>query len=421
MGGDAVLPASWDEKDLFDRFPNLRDAGIKLAVDVLEANDQYARLSLATPMVVGYEESSQAVGLSLLDMLSDQGSDGQLLAWMLRRGEIRTEDLARHLGIDKKDAEARLEVLVSRGRVVKLSAGPTVRYRAVLGWKRGRTMPEKVWQALGVSSEESGPNARDPGRQRCGVAGINEPEGTFTETFPKNTSVYLDRLAQAARGLATGSKGRFLLSLSPIIAVLLLAEIMIATGTGSFSAVLSFLGVVTVTIFAGIFPALMLVSSRRKGDIAPPKVYRFIGHPLLMGAIYLFFLLGIFIHGFVIWQGIIEKTAAILSRVVVLAATAAIVKRGAFKPRVVVELRQNHQEEGLDFTVVAAGEDASTDVSLHTTQGIERLHTATGKVADVKQLRRVAFKVPFGFAGEFKVWVHRITTEGQSESLPAHL
>lgn len=329
VGGDVALPASWEESDLFDRFPELRGSRLKLAVDVLEASDAWARIRLSSPMAVRCEETLETVGLGLLDSLADQGSDGQL-------------------------------------------------------------------------------DCRGSGNDGSGGGSASAEQGKRLLTC------VLSRLAGGARG-------RFLLSISPILAVLLVAEAMIATGTGSFAAVLSFLGVVAVTVFAGVFPVLMLVSSRRKGDIAPPVVYRPIGHPFLMGAIYLFFLLSVFVHGIVIWQGITERAAALLSGSVVLAATAGIVKRGAFEPRVVVELRQNPQEESASFSVVAAGEAAPTGVSLELTGGEQRLHTASGIVSSLRELHRASFEIPSGFASEFKVWAHRATPDGQSESLPATL
>ncbi len=105
----------------------------------------------------------------------------------------------------------------------------------------------------------------------------------------------------------------------------------------------------------------------------------------------------------------------------VLITTWMIVRRGAFDPRVVVELRHDLRETSASFAVVAGCEVASTEVSLDLPEGTQHLRAATGTVADLPGLRRASFKIPSGLAGEIKVWAHRITQEGQSEGLPAVL
>ncbi|MGI5834951.1 MAG: aromatic amino acid transport family protein [Chloroflexota bacterium] len=396
VGGEAVISASWDESDLFDRFPKLRDPRITLTVDLLEANAELVRLGLSTPMEVEYEETPDAIGTSLLDILADWGSDGQLLTWMVRQGEVSLTDVMAHLGLQEGDARAKLEMLASKGRVQLVSSGEATRYRAAFGRKRGRKLPSKVWDSLDGLYDDRTPVAS-----------------------PRSNAI--EKLVQMAREFAAGPRGRFIISLSPVLAVLILAEVMIITGSGSFSEMLSFLGVLTITTFSGIFPVLMLISSRRKGDIVPPVVYRFMGHPWLMGFTYLIFVLSIFIHGIIIWQGAIERAAAILCGVGVLIATYVILRRGAFQPRVVVELRQDTQEDKATFGIVTTGEMVPADVSLELLDDRKQLHTATGTISNLGRLRRAIFKVPSGFAGEFKVWVHRVTPDGQSESIPARL
>ena len=84
-----------------------------------------------------------------------------------------------------------------------------------------------------------------------------------------------------------GSRGRFLLSLVPVILVLLVAEWMVLTDTGSFAGILGFLGVMVHSLMSGIFPMLLLAASRRKGELVPGVSYRALGHPLVIGGVYL--------------------------------------------------------------------------------------------------------------------------------------
>lgn len=64
----------------------------------------------------------------------------------------------------------------------------------------------------------------------------------------------------------------------------------------SFSEVLGFLGVVAVPMVAGIFPILLLVASRRKGEYVPEFFLRFLAHPVVAGAIYLVSVGILFLH-----------------------------------------------------------------------------------------------------------------------------
>ena len=48
------------------------------------------------------------------------------------------------------------------------------------------------------------------------------------------------------------------------------------TGSVSFAGLLSILGVIVVPLLGGIFPVLLLVASRRKGERVPEAAYRFL-------------------------------------------------------------------------------------------------------------------------------------------------
>ena len=47
---------------------------------------------------------------------------------------------------------------------------------------------------------------------------------------------------------------------------------------------------------------LLLIASRRKGERVPETVYRFLGNQVLLGIVYVVFLLSMLLHGLVIWE-----------------------------------------------------------------------------------------------------------------------
>lgn len=199
---------------------------------------------------------------------------------------------------------------------------------------------------------------------------------------------------RAAQLVPAGSPWIFSLSLSPVVLVLLVAEWMVLTGTGSFAGILGFLGVMVHSLMSGIFPALLLAASRRKGELVPGVSYRLLGHPLLAGAIYLLFLGNLFLHGLLIWEHPLLRAGGVLMGLLIFGITAGMVRRGAFSPRLVVELRHGERPA---LRAVCGGVPLAAEA------------TATGARADVA--------LPATGARELRVWAHRVSAAGDSEAL----
>lgn len=216
-----------------------------------------------------------------------------------------------------------------------------------------------------------------------------------------------------------GSRGRFAASLLPVIGVLVVAEWMVLTDTGSFAGLLGFLGVMVHSLMSGIFPVLLLAASRRKGELVPGVSYRALGHPLVIGGIYLLFLANLFLHGLVIWEDPLMRAGGVLMGLLILVVTAAMTRRGAFVPRIVVELREDRRTDGRSLVAVTAGgQPAAADVQLGGADGERRSQSATDDLPDFGTLRSVAIDMPAGRARELKVWAHTISPEGTSDGLP---
>lgn len=225
---------------------------------------------------------------------------------------------------------------------------------------------------------------------------------------------------QWARGALLSDRGRFLLSAAPVAAVFLLTEWLLLTGAESFTEPLSFLGVIVISLLGGTFPVLLLRASRRKGEIVPGLVYRWLGHPLILTGIYLLFLANLLVHGLVIWQNPVERAAALAAGVLMIVATLLMVRRNAFAPRAVIELKEDQREPGRSaFAVTSRGQPATAEVRLGYADGEERVQAAAGDVRAFSSLRRAHFHLPATRARELKVWAHRVTADGDSVGLPA--
>jgi hypothetical protein len=219
-----------------------------------------------------------------------------------------------------------------------------------------------------------------------------------------------------------GERGRLLLSATPVLVAFLLTEWLLLTGTESFAGLLGLVGVLTVTVVGGIFPVLMLVASRRRGELVPGVVYRFLGHPLLVGGIYVLFMGNLMLHGLIIWSGPVERASALAVALLALGSTAWMVRRGVLAPRAVVQLRDDArpgQRAALAITV--NGQPASARAGLDYPGDEQTFEAAVREIATFSSLRRVVLQLPAGPARELKVWTHRITLDGDSEPLPALL
>jgi amino acid permease len=205
---------------------------------------------------------------------------------------------------------------------------------------------------------------------------------------------------QMREWLAAGSRRRspFLAGAVPVVAVFGLAAWLL-TAEASFAGPLGVLGVVAYSVLGGTLPALLLLASRRKGDFVPAVAWRVIGHPVVLIGVYALFLASFFVHGLVIWSDPFERLAALAVGTALLALTGVVIWRGALTPRVVVEVRIEHDQ--LRVSVTDCGRAGAANIQL-------------GRRAAVVEL-------PATLARQLKVWTHQVTPTGDSDGLPARV
>lgn len=395
---EIAVPGHWSAAALLDRLPELRPQGISLSLEILEASPESTRVQVTTPMRVTYEGAWDTMGLGMADALALPDELRPLVNWMMRRGAVGLAEVTAYTGQDVEVTRRMLETLVEEGFIQTLEVEGEPHYRLQLALRRGRQMPEEIWQALDEQGEVSPRIGNVP--PRIGVTAT----------------------AQWARELFFGERGRLFLSLSPVMIVCLLDLWLLATGVTSFAGVLSFAGVIGQSLLSGIYPVLLLVSSRRKSDFVLGVLYRFLGHPFVMTGIYVLFLANFFLHGLVIWQDPFARATAVCSGLLVLGLTVVMVRRGAFDRRIVVQLGDDQRQGGgAVFAITAGGQPATAEVRLGYPEGERCSRAATGEVPMFSALRYAMFQLPANHAKELKVWAHRVTPDGGSEGLPAVL
>jgi amino acid permease len=223
------------------------------------------------------------------------------------------------------------------------------------------------------------------------------------------------------RRLIESKNGRFALSILPILAIFFLVEWLLLTGRGSFTEMLNFVGIIFVALLTGVFPVLLLAASRRKGDYVPGFFWRFLGHPLVTATLYLFFLFTLLLHGLVIWQEPLPRVLALAVSVMILALPLIVIRRGAFVPRSVVELRLAVSDVGdrVVANVTAVGEQARARVIVNHGKDEQILQWEEGDSLPAARLRSATIELAASDSRELKVWLHRVMPEGHSEAIPA--
>ena len=391
---------NWDVAALFEEIPELRPSGISLALEIAEAAPESVRVRVTSTMNLKYEGEWGATGLHLADVRMLRDPLRELINWMTRQGEVTLAEITAHTGGNEWIGQLMVDELIEMGFVQPLEGSADPRYRIHLAARRGRQVPSEIWQSLDETIRE--PPSFGPVQAKKGF----HPAALWIR-----------------RSMLSDS-GRFLLSMSPVIVIFVLTEWLVLTGTGSFTGVLAAGGLLANSVVAGVFPVLLLVSSRRKGDLVPTVVINPLGHPLVITGIYSLFLGILFLHGIVIWSNPGERAAALLVGLLVIVVTIAMMRQGAFTRRVIVELKQDKSGENKEravFAIIANGQPAVAEVEMSYAGREEKQRAAAGEVPAFGDLRSISFHLPVTEARELKVWAHTVTPDGASVSLPAHV
>lgn len=221
------------------------------------------------------------------------------------------------------------------------------------------------------------------------------------------------------RRFAASRGGRFILGSAPVAAIFLLIEWLLWTRQESFAGPLGFLGTIGAALLAGVFPVLMLVASRRRGEYGLPAAVGWFGHPAVVAGVYVLFLMSIVLHGTVIWDNPLQRVAALVVAAVTVGLTVDCFRRGAFRSRAVIELRVERQLGGQACVrVMADGAPLSTDIHAHGPDGERHMR---GAEVELPSPTSLTVQLPATPARELKLWAHALTPEGRPAPLPAQV
>jgi hypothetical protein len=183
------------------------------------------------------------------------------------------------------------------------------------------------------------------------------------------------------------------------------------------------MGVFLIPIIGGIFPMLMLAASRRKGDYTPKLIFDFLGNPLVLIIVYLIYLGSVFAYGVFIWEDPIQRIMAISVGFVMLIVTYVVIRQGAFASRTVIELKVEASDPGERATliIVEAGKPLIGTFKLVYANEECSIKGSEIEIPSYRQLKNICIEFSTPKSKEIKIWLHRVTPEGNSNAILAEL
>ena len=392
-----LIDRSWDLEGVQGQepgaiFQEVASAGGSLVITVEAADELMARVRIETNMRLELH-AQRDHGIYLSELLSLESQESDLLSWLLREGEATEAQIAAYLNSDQVDIGETIARLVATGFLRREAASGTSWYSAAMGRRHLADLPERVWAAL-----DTGP--------------------------PQITTEKKQVRGRRFGRLLGGNAARFMIPVAPVAIAFAASEWMLITDSQSFAGLLGFAGAIVVSLLAGVFPALLLRSSRRKGENEISEL-RFVGHGSMLGAIYVFFLGAVLIHGIVIWDNPWERGGAFVAALATVGMTAVMARRGGFQARLSLELQSDATKDGRTlFRVMSGGRQVLSDVSLEYADGARKLRTAGAEIPQFHTLRRARFRSVPGNgtpAREVKVVAYARERNGTNESLQAQV
>jgi len=207
----------------------------------------------------------------------------------------------------------------------------------------------------------------------------------------------------------------FAIRAAPLVAIFIAVEALLSANVISFTEPLNLVGTITLPLLGGLFPMLLLVASRQRGERLPGRVIGALGWrvtAVLIGALYLASLIA---FGLWIWHEPLERLAALATAGAMIALALVTWRRGAFAPRTVVEYRVEAGPPAYGvLSLLSGGRPLSAEIGLGETTGDRSLTAAEAIINAPNRLRTITIALPARAARELELWIHAISPDGTS-------
>lgn len=212
-----------------------------------------------------------------------------------------------------------------------------------------------------------------------------------------------------------GRVGGFVFRAAPLLVIFAVVVVTLNSGSISFTEPLNVIGTLTLPLLGGVFPMLLLVAARRRGDRIPGRFIGALGWPAVATVIGAIFLAGVVSFGLWIWDNPLERAAAVGVGVAIVVVTLVSARRGAFTPRTVVEYRVEAGPPAVGLvSVVSGGRAIPAAMRAMDLAGERELGGPVGVVPSPGRLRTLKLDLPPSAAHDLTLWLHAVSPEGSS-------
>lgn len=392
-----TLNQYWDLRQLKVQEPGIQFNNIQLKVEVVEAHPSSIQLKVSSNLVIRFMGEWSTFGFTMADILELPESQQKLMNWLIRHGESTLSEVAHQFKLSEPDALQQLQAMIELGFVQQIEMGNHIKYQPLTATKRGSRLHGGIWEALDLEDQTTA-----------------APKDAGVQQQPSSWMLSLMDVL--------GKPGHFILCSSPVILVFIVTQWLLLSDAESFSEPLSISGIIVTSLLGGIFPVFLLLSGRKKGASLAMRVLKLFTHPFIVGGIYLFSMSSLLLHGLVIWENPFQRVSALAVAAFVLWLTYKFIKDGAFRPRILLELRQHAgQHSRTVYEASNAGQAVPVQVNLNYGQETRQEQNASGQIEHFDALQQAAFEMDADQARELKVWAHRVDENQESIGLSAEL
>ncbi|MCX6053387.1 MAG: hypothetical protein NTZ74_00445 [Chloroflexi bacterium] len=359
----------------------------RLEIETIQASPANFNFRLDTDLLVRYQGEWDTSVLSLANILDLEGAQQRLVNWMIRKREFRETEMNLYLGISDAEGTESLRLLVDEDWVEKQELGGVVSYRVNFSPKRPRQLPASVWRSL---------------------QGSESPEEKATQ----------NRAPKIWKKFFASSFASLFVTLFPSFLILILSIWSLSNQSITFSDVFGVAGILVGALMTGVIPVLLIAISRKKGERVPGWVYRFMGNPIFLGFIFIISWLTILLHGTIIWEGIVQRALALLVFFWIGFMTFRLIKGGAFRERLVIELCQDLRPSGgVLLSVVQGGKPAIAKITVVTPAQTEEHCCDHLVLPDLLSPLQLQIHIPSSAATELEIWAYQVNGDGETEAI----
>lgn len=344
------------------------------------------------------EQDEDEDGLRLEALVTLPDAERAVLNCLIRRQSASLGEIAEHVQQGEAATGQLLDELVQRGWIAAVAESSTTEpvYRVRLARRRGTRLPATAWAALAML--------------------IGTPRSSVRRRW--------SRLGETVRSMLSSRLAHTLVPYLPLLVFIVVLEWLLITERASFAGTLKIIGALVVPILGGVFPVLLLISSRRRGELLPRTVYRVLGQPWVLALIYLLFLGSVILHALFFYQTPMPRLLAGGVGVLVIGMTVAMVRAKVFRPRAILEFRQHDVPDApLHFNVLYAGEPVQASL-VFTSAGSGEAQAVTGASGSgppLATLQRIEVDPPEGPARELLLWLHRHDGDQRGSGIAARI